>query len=176
MDDNTQIQKSKVKVQNLQNQDVPAVGQNPMMQAITSSQSQIPNDGNIQSTVPTTPDPISTPHKEMGPIGGTVQEYITPSEVEPTIPMEVAEHGVEAIVNPEVPSLPEEVKQAGVEPAKDVTPVVTNPQGTVHLPMTIQEAKKTVKFHKKIGDSLYWLATLILKQAKVMHRKINAIE
>ncbi len=116
--------------------------------------------------------PVSVPQKEAGPaFSKTVQQedYIRPSEVEPIIHPEVSEHGVEAVSDHESLQLTDEHKKIGIESAKESTPVATQPTGRVQLPMTEEEAKQAVKIHKKVSDSIVWLAQLILKHAKMAH-------
>ncbi len=117
--------------------------------------------------------PVGSVAKEQGPLG--VSEFIKPSGAEstPVIPPEVAEHGVETVTDYEKPQLTQEHKEVGIHEAKESVPVSTQPTGSVQLPMTEEEARQTVKMHKKVSDSILWLAALILKHAKMVHQKIT---
>lgn len=121
--------------------------------------------------------PVSTPHKEAGSLHlegvmaspaqpdtfqVNTEELIVPSEPEPIIQEELAEHGVEATKDHEKPHVTAEHRKVGIEPAKESTPVLTQPTGTVQLPMTEEEALKTIKT-TSTKDSKHWLARLIEK-------------
>lgn len=124
--------------------------------------------------IPQPQAPVSTPHKEAGPfhlagvhsdtseVSSQIEELIVPSEPEPIIQDELAEHGVEAVVDHEKPKITTEHIKVGLEPAKESTPVATQPSGFVQLPMTEEEAVKTIKT-TKITESKHWLAMLIEK-------------
>ena len=131
-----------------------------------------------QKVVPVvTPTPVSLPQKEQAPIISDTSkdqgaELIKPSEPEPNIPQEVKDVGVEAVK--ETPQLTEEHKVAGIEHAKESTPVSTQPLAKVKLPMSEEEALKIIKTTKN-SDSKHWLAVLIekiYKQLRVMRGKL----
>lgn len=76
---------------------------------------------------------------------------------------------VEESPDTEKPKLPEEVKKAGVELAKESAPMPSGPSGKVVLPMTYEEAvvaRKTYKWR----DSISWLASVILYHFKKLKR------
>ncbi len=143
-------------------------------------QSSVQGNGTMPQVQPAddTTQPVSQPvgsvAKEHGPSVG-VSEFIKPSgaEASPVIPPEVAEHGVEAVVNEEAPRVTEEQRQVGIEPAKESVPVLTQPTGLVQGPMTEEEARETMKIHKKVSNSIVWLAATILKHAQMVHQKIT---
>lgn len=101
--------------------------------------------------------PVSAPQKEQQP---AVSEFLKPSEAEPVIQPELSEAGVEKVK--EVPDLTLEDKKAGLEPAKESVPVSTTPSGLVQLPMTEEEAVRTIKT-TSVSDSRHWLAVLVEK-------------
>lgn len=119
---------------------------------------------------------VSTPHKETEPfhlagvhldtseVSGVAQteEFIIPSEQEPIIQEELAEHGVEAVADHEKPAITAEHRKVGIESAKESTPVLTQPTGAVQLPMTEEETLQTIKTTGE-SDSKHWLAKLIEK-------------
>ncbi len=100
------------------------------------------------------------PHKEMAPIShAPVSEYLSPTEVAPQLHPEVQEAGVEAVENKEQPQLSQDHKEAGIEYAKEATPVVIPPPTTVTLPYAVEEAKQIVK-KTSTAESKHWLAAL----------------
>ena len=106
--------------------------------------------------------PISGGNKEHGPVG-RVSEYVTPhhTEVAPTIPQEVREAGVEPIESVEQPNVPQEAKQAGVEPAKESVPVTFSDQPVASVlptPMNYPEAVKEIQGNP--ANSKTWLGML----------------
>lgn len=109
--------------------------------------------------------PISGPHKEMSPVvtEAPVQEYVAPSspqEIEPVLPPEVKEAGVEAVTNNEFPKLSEEDRKAGIAPAPEATPVTdVSQQHSVQLPSPLQ-VEQTIKT-TTVQDSAHWHATLL---------------
>lgn len=112
--------------------------------------------------------------KEHGPVG--TAEFIKPSgaEVAPVIPPELSEHGVEAVPSTEAPPLTVEHKEAGIHHAKESVPVSSQPQQTIKLPMTEEEALKVIKT-TNVSDSKHWLALLIEKvyeHLRFMHQKL----
>lgn len=115
---------------------------------------------NVQKIV----EPVSSPHKEGMP---TVQtEHIKPAEIEPVIHPEVKEAGVETYT--EKPVLDQEHVKIGVTHSPDSTSVPTQPSGIINLPLTERQATNVVKVHKKVSDSVTWLAVLVLRQIKRM--------
>jgi hypothetical protein len=141
---------------------------NPQPQQVPGSQIGASSQPH-QSAVPHQPQtPISGGNKEAGPIGtGRVSEYVTPhpTETAPTLPQEVS-GVVEASSDVEKPNVSEEVRQAGVTPAKESTPVPSEPQvqtasQTVPLPtpMNYEQAKKEVS-HGNPNNSKTWLGML----------------
>lgn len=132
-----------------------------------SSGSQIPNTANIAGDNSGTVTPVSIPQKEYGAISSIdSSDFIKPSEVEPDIHNEAADAGVEKVT--EMPKLTEEHVKAGIKLSKEAVSVQTSPTGTVQLPMTAKQAKNIIKSHKKITDSVLWLAVLVLRQIKKM--------
>lgn len=116
--------------------------------------------------------PVSSPQKEqIEPVlGQTPPEWVKPSEKEPEIHPEIAEAGIKE--TSELPELKEDHKKAGIELAKESTPVSTEPLGIVELPMTQAQASNIVKKNKDSANALVWLAILVLKQIKKMHGKL----
>lgn len=137
------------------------------------------DQGQVQSQVaPITqapaPAPVSVPQKEQESVlvssGGGTTEGIKPSEPELVIHPELTRVGVEQVS--ELPTLTAEQEEIGIRLAKEAVPVPQAPTGIVQLPMTEQEAKKVVRLHKKITESILWLARLVLRQVQIMHQKV----
>ena len=135
---------------------------------INSGQAQKTQDDSVNQQVPVQPTPVGSVHKEQGPAAPVVQtsEFIKPSDSEPQITKELSEIGVEAVSH--TPALTKEHQDAGVYHAKESVPVATEPAGIVALPMTQTQAVSILKMHKKVSESILWLATLILKQFKLL--------
>lgn len=127
------------------------------------------------STVPPGPSVPIAGHKEAEPVRVTadVSEIVIPSEQAPELHPEVEAAGVEVSPNHEVPQLTLADKKAGLDYAKEATPVVVQPTGMVQLPMTEEQAKQTINVHKKFSDAMLWFAMTILKQYKRMHQQIT---
>lgn len=115
--------------------------------------------------------PISSPSRESGPASPISSESLASlSTPEMIISPELhKETGAEAVS--EAPTLTPEDAQAGIVHAKESTPVSVIPQETIVLPMTQPQAQQTVKIHKKVKDSLFWFAMLILRQWQVAQKK-----
>lgn len=115
---------------------------------------------NQQNTAPSQPPtPVnSSIIKEHEP--EIVTAPIQPSDKEPLLDKEEMETGVETVS--ESPQLSEDQKQAGISYAKEATPVSTTPSGNIVLPMTEEEALKTIKT-TNTSSSKHWFAVLIEK-------------
>lgn len=133
----------------------------------TPVQNPVKNDGSIQ-TIPQSP--VSAPSRESGPTISTSPEaLISPSTPEIKVSPELhKETGVEAVS--EAPQLTPEDTKAGIVHAKESTPVATTPSSTIVLPMTQPQAQQTVKLHKKVKDSLFWFAMLVMRQWQIAQR------
>lgn len=130
---------------------------------------------NSTQTPQVVPQPVGSLAKEHGPIGTT--EFIKPTgaEAELVIPPEVAEHGIETVPNTEAPPLTVEHKEAGIHHAKESVPVSSQPQQTIKLPITEEEALRIMKT-TGVSESKHWMAVLIEKvydQLRFMHQKIT---
>lgn len=109
--------------------------------------------------------PVGTPKKEQEPVGPS---YIEKVERQPEVPPEVAQVGVTPVTGP---TLTDEDRKVGIEEAKEEVPVATKPEGIVSLPLTEQEAKKTLRVNKNITDAIVWLANFVLRQFKILKMK-----
>ncbi len=118
-------------------------------------------------------NPVSPSGKEFGPTTpASVKEYIQPSQPEVTLSEEVKEAGVQPSPNTSQPALPPQQKHPQITLAKESVPVQTNPQGVIQLPMQEDRAIEVIKTNKPM-ESVRWLATLILEQAKKAHRLLK---
>lgn len=95
-------------------------------------------------------------------------EFITPSEQEPNLSREEKEFGVETVS--EHPRLTKEHEKIGIKPSGASAPVSAIPSGMIQLPMTQAKATGILKMHKKVTDSILWLATLVLKQIRITNK------
>jgi len=117
--------------------------------------------------------PISVPSvsREGEPTGvarseAGVSASVPEIEISPELHQET---GVEAVH--ETPQLTPADTQVGIQHAKESVPVSVASAGTITLPMTQQQAQQTVKSHKKVKDSLFWLAMLIMRQWQLAQKK-----
>lgn len=139
----------------------------PSVQPPLPAQPVIPVPQPVQVPV----QPVSTPlGKENAgvsipkPQEQWIQETAPVAEIAP----DIKEAGVEAVKGEVVEMAPSAVA-AGVQPVGLATPVPTEP--AVEFPMTEEKAKGILKMHKKVKDSIYWLAMLILRQIKLLRFK-----
>lgn len=107
------------------------------------------------------PQPISASQKEQGPGIMPVESGSAQQSVEVQQPP-----SLESAPQPEAPA-PAAItltdKKAGVVPSIQSAPPASVAKNFTY-PMTQQEAMQTVKVHKKVADSIRWLAMLILRQ------------
>ncbi len=160
MDDN-QIQNSKFKIQNEGTVDNSG---SQMVNPQFKNSAQMPQSP-AQPFIPT--QPVGTLQKEQ--FVSPASEFIKPSEQEPNISPEEKESGVETVS--QYPRLSEEHVKIGIKPLGDTVPVSATPSGMVQLLMTQKRTTSILKMHKKVSDSILWLATLILKQVKIINKK-----
>lgn len=66
----------------------------------------------------------------------------------------------------EVLQVAPDVAQAGVVPVGTAAPIPTDP--SIQFPMTEEKAKGILKMHKKVKESITWLAMLIIRQMKMI--------
>lgn len=105
--------------------------------------------------------PISAPQKEQGPGIMPVESGSAQQSVEVQQPP-----SVESVPKPDAaPSVEITLtdKKAGVVPSIQSAPPASVAKNFTY-PMTQQEAVQTVKIHKRVTDSIRWLAMLILRQ------------
>lgn len=123
------------------------------------------------TTQNTPQSPVSAPSRESGPaILTSPESLIAPSTPEIQVSPELQkETGAEAVS--ETPQLTLEDAKAGIVHAKESTPVSTTPSSTITLPMTQQQAQQTIKLHKKVKDSLFWFAMLVMRQWQIANKK-----
>jgi hypothetical protein len=113
--------------------------------------------------------PVSAPSKEGGPAVAMPEKLVMPSmpdiEVSPDLQKET---GME--VKSESPQLTPEDAKAGIVHAKESVPVSIASAATIVLPMTQQQAQQTVQLHKKVRDSFFWFAMLIMRQWQIAQK------
>ncbi len=147
-------------------------GSDTLVQPVQSDVQQTPLPVGGTPTQPAGREPVSLPHKELGPSRQTHDfGSVSLSEPEPYISEEVAEAGVEATPDTYKPDIPPDVAKLGVTPANAAKPVVATSTGKIVLPLTEEKAAMAKKTYS-IKDSMRWLAELVLEQLKRVHEKI----
>lgn len=99
------------------------------------------------------------PKEKVAMPASSKQEWVAPSTPEVQIPKELEGH-VEAT---SLPTIPQDVQNAGVIPAKEATPVLSvtdkdEPLGLGTSPSVLVAIKKA---HSSVKDSIRWLAELV---------------
>jgi hypothetical protein len=137
-----------------------------------------------QKIIDSKPVPVaSSLNKEMG--ASSFSENVRPSEEEVKLEEEVKSAGL--VANTDKPKLDAIHEQIGVKVSAESTPVNLTTTPNITLPMSEEEADKTLKMkqskfnlHENVGefageyteDSLPFFATLVKKIFKEMHRKV----
>jgi hypothetical protein len=103
--------------------------------------------------------------KEAEPVV-TIEPLVSPSETEPKLHPEVEAAGVKIV--DEKPKVTEEHLKIGLSHAKESTPVATEPTGKIQYPISESDAKKALKTHQKVKQSIAWLALSVLRQIDMM--------
>lgn len=139
--------------------------------AMQNSKVKTQNDDSGQARM-TTDDQVGTGLKEQGSHmvqeAPETQDLVMESSPEMKLSPEVVEAGVEA--KNEAPVILKEHEQVGLQHAGATVPVQI-PQDLKAWPLTKQQAQAVIAVHKKVKESVTWLAMLILKQFKVAERK-----
>lgn len=113
--------------------------------------------------------PVSAPIKEQEPLAES-EEFIVPSETEPTLAPEIKEVGVKEVA--QVPTLTLEDQKAGLTLAKESVPVPTQPSGLVDLPKEEKEAASFLKVHRDVKNAVVWLVATLFRQFRQAHEKV----
>ncbi len=125
-----------------------------------------------QGQVQTPAAHVSTGLKEQGPHlvpeQPETQDLVTESVPEIELAPEVKDAGVE--VKKDEPVILEEHEKAGIQPSGAGVPV-NIPQDLKAWPLTKSQAMGILAVHKKVKESVAWLAMLILRQFKIAERK-----
>jgi len=146
-----------------------------------TAQKQNQTNDNVQSqTQPAGQSPLggAQPQPQVTQVGtvnkeveaGTAGDYVIPSEPEIVKEKEVKEVGVKEVL--EAPRLTKEQERVGIKPSAETTPVPSQPSANIQLPMTQVQAKQVAQKNKNIRSSIVWLAILMLKHFKRVHRKL----
>jgi hypothetical protein len=133
-------------------------------QSQAQPQPRVVNQGTVQS--PTVPAGSLNKEVEMAP----VSDFIKPTEAPVVKDKEVAEAGVSEVS--QSVELSKEHEQIGIKPAAETMPVKVEPSEKIQLPLDQAQAQKVIKTNKKTGYSIVWLAILMLKHFKKIHRKL----
>lgn len=122
--------------------------------------------------------PVSTPgNKEHAPVATTTNEApaeVTVSHVEqvPKIPDELKELGVEASPEVKEQEEPKKVEFVPVAPEPTPAPESVKQEPVMQAPMTVEQAMVTSK-SGSVWNSARWLATAILYQLKKLQQNIT---
>ncbi|MCL5010504.1 MAG: hypothetical protein M1289_02780 [Patescibacteria group bacterium] len=130
------------------------------------------NEQNGQAVKPQAPLSAvssSTAGKEQEGVPVDAGELIRPSEPELSISDEEKEAGAEGVS--QYPKLSEEHAKIGIRHAGEGVPASAVPSGMVQLPMDSQKATGILRMHKKVSESIVWLAELVLRQIKINRKK-----
>lgn len=141
--------------------------QTPVQQPIVESSDQ----AQIQQPVQTSQQLVSAPvgGKETLSIPAKPQtEWVQETAQEAKIEHELQEAGVEKVAG-EVLQVTPEVGQAGIQPVGLAAPVPEEPK--LKLPIEEDKAKGILKMHKKVKDSVTWLAMLVVRQMQLLRFK-----
>ena len=107
--------------------------------------------------------PVAAPAgKEVIAIPTKAPEWIQENPPSVDVAPEVLQAGVTETPKEEI-VIPEDVQAAGVVQVGNATPIPEAPT-LIHLPMTEEKAQGVLKMHKKVKESVTWLAMLIVKQ------------
>ncbi len=126
------------------------------------------------------PQPVSSPRsKEQEPVPAPLPDVAKMTDAEIVEEEKVVEKELEALVekspDTEKPDIPKEVKDAGVEHAKEDTPMPALSSGAVPLPMSYKEAEQVRNKNKYKWyfwrKSLTWFASLIIYHWKKINFK-----
>lgn len=188
-----------------QNSQNPQVSQ-PAQQAATSSppaqvvtnpiQPAAPSENHAQQSQPTVSSVTSLPQTQTTPLSpltggeqipqGTVHPEAEPlppsginewaklSEPEVALPTEVIEAGVESV--PVTPVITPSQQAVGVIPAKETTPIPSEPSENFHFPFTLSQTVEIMHKDRDIKDSLRWLATLIFREIGIARKKKQQVQ
>ncbi len=101
-------------------------------------------------------------------VSNAVQAESVETEIKPSIPSEIKipqelEHVMQKSPDAEAPFSARLANQTGITLAKESTPVITTPSGTIRLPMTYSQAFQK-EMHTSTTDSMHWLAAMIMYQ------------
>lgn len=131
-----------------------------------SSQQQQP-----AATPPITP--VGAPSKEHAPIVHHSEHlqhlHPAPHEATPAVSEEVAKH-VEVSPNPEQPSIPQSVRQMGVQEAKESVPAPTTLSNAPQFQYTPEQVAQEKKY--PVLDSIRWRLVLFGRQIKKAHLQL----
>ena len=144
---------------------------NDTAQSTQNAQPQVQQPGVISPVQPSSQQPVSVGvGKESAPISANAPSVEFVKENLPIIelPQEVKEAGVEEVKG-ETLEISPEMQQAGVQPVGLAAAIPTKP--ALKFPMTEEKAQGILKMHKKVKESVTWLAMLVVRQMKILRLK-----
>ena len=135
-----------------------------------TAQKQNQTGDNIQSQAQPQPQPTPTGSLNKEAEVASVSDFVKPTETPAVKDREVAEAGVAEVT--QGVELSKEHEQIGVKASAEATPVKLEPSEKIQLPLDQMQAQQVVKTNKSSKSSIVWLAILMLKHFKKMHRKL----
>jgi hypothetical protein len=135
-----------------------------------TAQKQNQTGDNIQSQAQPQPQPTPTGSLNKEAEAAPVSDFVKPTEMPAVKDREVAEAGVVEVT--QGVELSKEHEQIGIRQAAETTPVKLEPSEKIQLPLDQTQAQQVVKTNKSSKSSIVWLAILMLKHFKKMHRKL----
>lgn len=171
---NNQQTQAVTPVQNMVSKMQPPAAQAPALpQVENKNDSPTPTGTEVQASS-TSAQPVSAPLTKEHEPRSTMPDVVKMTETQIVQEEVKVEKELEGIVsqspNTEIPNIPPEAKNAGLEHAKEDTPLVSSPTSTVIMPMTFEEAQLTQKKYR-FRDSIAWLADIIIYHFKKISRK-----
>lgn len=136
---------------------------------LPSSQKQPSSVGSASSSFPMK-SVMSGGHKESEAFGSSIsmEEIQLPETV---VPDELKDVGV--VVHPEVPDIPPDLAQLGVQPSGPAQTVIQSTLPQVKLPLPDEEVEKGL--HEQLTSSLRWLAQWCIRQLHLAHVTLKVV-
>ena len=117
------------------------------------------------------PQPVPTGSLNKEAEMAAVSDFVKPSETTPVKDREVAEAGVTEVA--QGVELSKEHEQIGVKRSAETTPVkIENSGESIQYPLDPIQAQQIVRTNKNSKSSILWMAILMLKNFKKIHRKL----
>lgn len=138
------------------------------MDNTAQKQNQTADDVQSQVQPQSQPQPTGSLNKEAEV--AAVSDFVTLSEKPAIKDKEVVEAGVAEVA--QGVELSKVHEQIGVKRSAETTPVKIEPSEAIQYPLNQAQAQQIVKTNKNSKSSIIWLAILMLKHFKKIHRKL----